>query len=83
MYVKAMESSPPPAPARACATLSLCCTATLLAACVVCAGFAACGRGLEEVGALTFSDIVTVTVVVVVVFRFDWSQERQVVVGLV
>jgi hypothetical protein len=28
-YVKAMDSSPPPAPASACATLSLCCAAVL------------------------------------------------------
>jgi hypothetical protein len=28
-YVRAMESSPPPAPASACATLSLCCAAVL------------------------------------------------------
>ena len=28
-YVKAMDSSPPPAPASACATLSLCCAAEL------------------------------------------------------
>jgi hypothetical protein len=28
-YVRAMDSSPPPAPASACATLSLCCAAVL------------------------------------------------------
>ena len=55
-----MDSSPPPAPASACATLSLCCTATLCSPCEVAVDLAAEGRGLEEVGAATLFDMVTV-----------------------
>ena len=40
-YVKAMDSSPPPAPASACATLSLCCAAVLC--------------GTDEVDSMSFS----------------------------
>lgn len=58
--VRAMDSRPPPAPARAWATLSLCCAATAwtvaLCACSSCA-WAAAGRGFEEVGAATLSDM--------------------------
>lgn len=60
-----MDSRPPPAPARACATLSLCCAATACAAgdpegafCAWACGCAAAGRGLEGVGAAVLSDMV-------------------------
>lgn len=61
-YVKAIDSNPPPAPASACATLSLCCAATLLTPCDGRGGFEACGRGFEDVGAATLSDMLTASV---------------------
>ena len=66
-HVKAIESNPPPAPASAWATLSLCCAATACAAGDVKGAFCACacgwveaGSGLEGVGAATFSDMFAV-----------------------
>lgn len=59
-----MDSNPPPAPANACATLSLCCAVTFCAAAEVedtfCAWFCGSvevGRELEGVGAATLSDM--------------------------
>lgn len=49
--VNAMERRPPPAPARACATLSLCCSA------VVCCAALSCSRVLADVDPQRYSDI--------------------------
>lgn len=66
-YVKAIESNPPPAPASACATLSLCCAAIACAAgdvkdafCAWACGREAAGSGLVGVGAATLSDMFVV-----------------------
>jgi hypothetical protein len=66
-HVKAIESSPPPAPASACATLSLCCAARACPAgdakgafCACACGWVAAGSGLEGVGAATLSDMFAV-----------------------
>lgn len=63
-HVKAIESSPPPAPASACATLSLCCAATACPAgdpngafCACACGWVEAGSGFEGVGAATLSDM--------------------------
>jgi hypothetical protein len=66
-HVKAIESNPPPAPASACATLSLCCATMACPAgefkgafCACDCGWAAMGSGLEGVGAATLSDMFAV-----------------------
>jgi len=66
-HVKAIESSPPPAPASAWATLSLCCAAMACPAgdpkgafCACACGWVAAGSGLEVVGAATLSDMFAV-----------------------
>lgn len=59
-----MDSNPPPAPANACATLSLCWDAAAELSETFCAcslGSALDGSGFEGVGALTLSDMMTKT----------------------
>lgn len=65
--VRAIDSSPPPAPASAWATLSLCCEAAAWAAgdasdafCACACGCEAPGSGFAGVGAATLSDMLMV-----------------------